>query len=201
MVNVRKLVAGLLVVAVSLLIGVQYLRLVGPATAREARVACLNLHGADQSATLRGISSGVTPAPDFTAYDYQGRPVSLSSFRGRTVLLNFWASWCTTCAAEKPGLEALQRGFGDELVVLAVASDVDWEGIRKKFPSGTSLTILLDRPEEEGTLGPIARAYGVKAVPESFVIDRQGRLRHYFINKRDWGAGVAQSCLRAVIDE
>jgi thiol-disulfide isomerase/thioredoxin len=201
MVNIRKLIAVVLVAAASLLIGIQYLRLVGPATAREFRAACAGMHSADHSPTIGAITSGTTPAPNFTAQDYQGRSVSLSDFRGRPVLVNFWASWCTTCAAEKPSMQALQRDLGDDLVVLSLASDVGWDGIREKFPNGTPLTILLDRPEEEGTIGPIARAYGVTAVPESFLVDKRGMLRYYFINKRDWQSGIAETCLRSVTDE
>jgi hypothetical protein len=95
----------------------------------------------------------------------------------------------------------LQRELGDDLVVLALASDISWEAIRKKFPDGTPLKVLLDRPKEEGSIGPVATAYGIKAVPESFIVDKRGMLRHYFVNKRDWSSGIATTCLRALTNE
>ncbi len=201
MVDIRRLIAVILVAGASLLLGIQYLRLVGPATAREIDSACVNMHGSAASKTLRRVSGGITPAPAFTAQDYTGAQVSLADFRGKVVLVNFWASWCSTCSAEKPTLEQLQRDLGDDLVILALASDVEWEPIRKKFPDGTSLKVLLDRPEEEGSIGPIATAYGIKAVPESFLVDKRGMLRHYFVNKRDWSSGIAKTCLRALTNE
>lgn len=202
MVDLRKLFAVLSVAAASLLLGFMFLRLVGPATAREVEAACTGMQGSPRSATLNRIPDGVTPAPDFKVQDHTGKPVSLSDFRGRVVLVNFWASWCRTCAAEKPTLEALQREFDkDELVVLALASDSEWEPIRDKLPHGSPLTILLDRAEEEGSIGPVARAYGVKAVPETFVVDKKGILRHYFVNKRNWSSDIAKTCLLALTDE
>ena len=56
-------------------------------------------------------------------------------------------------------------------------------------------------PAEEGETGPIARSYGVTKVPESFLIDRAGNLRYYFVNKRDWSSDVVATCLRSVIDD
>ncbi len=53
------------------------------------------------------------PAPDFTAYDHDGKPVHLSDFRGKVVLLNFWASWCGVCKTEKPQLEAMTADLGE----------------------------------------------------------------------------------------
>lgn len=202
MAELRKLLAVLLVAAASLVLGYQFLRLVGPATAREVQAACAGMQGSPRSATLDRISTGVTTAPEFKAQDYTGKMVSLSDYRGKVVLVNFWASWCGTCAAEKPSLEALQRDLaGEDFVVLSVASDDEWEPIRKKLPGGSPLTILLDRTGDEGNIGPIARAYGVKAVPESFVVDKNGVLRHYFVNKRNWSSDIAKTCLRALTDE
>jgi len=61
--------------------------------------------------------------------------------------------------------------------------------------------VLLDKPKGDDNIGAIAAAWGIKAVPESALIDKQGNIRHYFVNKRDWETPVAQTCLRSVIDE
>ena len=86
-----------------------------------------------------------------------------------------------------------------DFVVLTIASDSNWKTVAKKFPNGTPLTILLDKPVK-GNLGTIAKKYGLTAVPETFVIDKDGQIRYHFINKRDWDSGVAATCLRALKD-
>jgi peroxiredoxin len=193
----KRLLTGA-AVAVTLLLAVQYLRLLRPAQAREIQAACRYLDPSPSEAL------GQLPGPeiDFSLKDHAGNPVKLSDLRGKVVLLNFWASWCVTCEAEKGSMEALQRKFDrEELLVLKVASDSDWDKVRARFPNGTPLTVLLDPPAEEGDTGTIARKYGVKKVPETFLIDRRGTVRHYFVNKRDWSTSAVETCLRSVLDE
>jgi thiol-disulfide isomerase/thioredoxin len=69
------------------------------------------------------------------------------------------------------------------------------------FPNGLPFRVLLDPPDDDGTMGAITKKWGISAVPESALIDRQGRVRAYFVNKRDWESSVAKTCLRSVIDE
>ena len=61
--------------------------------------------------------------------------------------------------------------------------------------------VFLDPPDDDGNIGAIAKAWGIKAVPETALIDRDGNIRAYFVNKRDWSSGVAQTCLRSVLEE
>lgn len=194
--SVRKTVLLVAAASITALLGIEYLRLLKPAQAREVEAACRGMHPSAKNAAL-----GVLPtrAPDFQAQDHTGKMVKLSDFRGKVVLLRFWGSWCETCKAEQPSLEDLAAHV-DDVVVLAVASDTDWEGIRKKLVAGSSTTVLLD-PPGEGAIGPVASAYGVSAVPESFIIDRDGIARYYFGNRRDWRGAVARTCLRSILDE
>lgn len=69
------------------------------------------------------------------------------------------------------------------------------------MPKGVPFQVLLDVPKGDDNLGPITQAWGLKAVPESALIDRKGNIRAYFVNKRDWESSVASTCLRSVIDE
>jgi hypothetical protein len=69
------------------------------------------------------------------------------------------------------------------------------------LPKGVAFDVLLDPPAGEENIGAITASWGIKAVPESALIDRDGNIRHYFINKRDWQTPVAETCLRSVIDE
>src|SRR5688572_17203501 len=86
------------------LLGVEYIRLLEPAQAREIEAACRGMRPSQQNKAL-----GTLPvtAPDFTAQDHTGKSVRLSDYRGKVVLLRTWASWCGTCKAEQPSLEAL----------------------------------------------------------------------------------------------
>ena len=66
--------------------------------------------------------------------------------------------------------------------------------------NGTPFKVLIDPPVGDENIGKITASWGIKAVPESALIDRQGNIRAYFVNKRDWQTPVAQTCLRSVID-
>jgi peroxiredoxin len=114
------------------------------------------------------------PAPEFSSFDLEGRPVKLSDFRGRVVLLNFWASWCAPCRQEFPRLAAV-HGRGD-VVVLGVLFD-DTKAAARRFADehGATWTTVVD-PQRE-----LSHAYRVgRGIPVTFLIDREGvvRVRH-----------------------
>ena len=112
-------------------------------------------------------------------------------------------------------LLASDRSWSDVLVAIvdALAPNVKLPGgkdvtlkdalaaYQQGVPQGTSFQVLLDPPDGDNNIGKIAASWGIKAVPESALIDRQGNIRHYFGNKRDWNTPVAETCLRSVIDE
>jgi len=198
MTNLRK---PILLVSVAVIVGVlgfEYLRLLKPAQAREAKAACRGLRP-----TTPNKAMGPLPAraPDFSAQDHTGKMVSLSDYRGKVVVVRFWGSWCETCKAEQPSLEAFAREMDDQdLIVLAPSSDDSWEPISKKLSGGSHTVVLLDPPGDEA-IGPVAAAYGVGKVPETFIIDRQGIVRYYLVNKRDWRSSVTNTCIRSLLDE
>ena len=195
----RQLVAIALVAAATLFIAIQYARLIEPAAAREIEAACKGLRPAPDNPVFGSLPS-VQPV-DFEAQTWDGKTVRLSDYRGKIVFVNFWATWCNVCNAEKPSLEKMAATLeSDDFVVLTLASNKSWDDIREYYPNGAPLTVLLDPPAGEDNLGVIAKSYGITAVPESFVIDRDGHIRYYYINKRDWKSGISETCLRAVID-
>src|SRR5512137_638113 len=81
----------------------------------------LSVLGCDRGAQPRMIGS---PAPDFTVHD-SDRTVSLHDFRGKTVVLNFWESWCQPCIEETPSLIALQKRMGPNVVVLGISTEAN----------------------------------------------------------------------------
>jgi peroxiredoxin len=123
------------------------------------------------------------PAPDFSLRDLAGRTHRLSDFRGKVVFLNLWATWCPPCRMEMPSMERLhQRLRGKDFVLLAVSEDESGATAVQPFVQEMGLTfpILLDT---EGTVPP---RYGVTGYPETFLIDRDGRVVHHTIGPEDW---------------
>jgi cytochrome c biogenesis protein CcmG, thiol:disulfide interchange protein DsbE len=170
------------------------------AAAREVKAACTSLRA---SPTNPELGSLPRPAPDFEVQDHTGKLVRLSHYQGKVVVLNFWASWCNVCRAEKPSLTTMTEEMaGENLAVVTMASDHNWDDVRKVLPKGAPFRVLLDPPpDDESNLGKVAQAWGIKAVPETFIIDKRGNIRMYLINKRDWDASVTETCLQALVDE
>ncbi|MBI2683511.1 MAG: TlpA family protein disulfide reductase [Acidobacteriales bacterium] len=137
---------------------------------------------------LAGCQRGSTPdlvgrpAPDFTVRDAD-RSVTLSQFRGKTVVLNFWATWCPPCVEEMPSLVAMQKKLKDQVVVLAVSTD-ESETAYKKFivDRGITPTVLTVRDGQQVSNS----LYGTFRYPETYVIDASGVLRRKFIGPVDW---------------
>ncbi|MBI4511985.1 MAG: TlpA family protein disulfide reductase [Deltaproteobacteria bacterium] len=195
----KKTVSFGVALSVTVFLAVEYVLALGPVTKREGESACRALSPSLQSPVLGTLP---TLAPDFQAQDYTGKMVSLSAYRGRVVFLNFWATWCPPCVEEMPSMEVMTRELGDEpFTVLGLASASSWPAVRSFFPSGTSMTVLLDPPEEGAEIGKQASRYGTTKLPETYLIDKQGRIRYYFVNMRDWKTPTAMQCLRSLINE
>ncbi len=169
------------------------------AAAREVRAACTGLQSTPTNPKLGTLPAA---APALSAPDHEGRVVTLSELRGKVVVLNFWASWCSVCKSEKPSLAAMTRDLAqDRFEVLTVSSDSDWEAIRKVLPNGAPYRVLLDQTPDAGEVGPLAKSWGVTKVPETFIIDKEGQVRMYLVNKRDWRGDIARTCIQSLIDE
>jgi len=129
------------------------------------------------------------PAPDFTIQNPE-RSVTLSQFRGKIVVLNFWATWCPPCVQEMPSLVQLQKRMQDKgVTVLAVSVDDDANDYHK-FLSDHKIDVLTVREAGErtptGVVAPVSSRYGTIKVPETYIIDRQGTIRRKFIGAVDW---------------
>ena len=138
------------------------------------------------------------PAPEFALADLEDRQVALSELRGRVVFVNFWATWCGPCRDEAPALERLYaslRHQGFELLGVSIDAEGDRDAIlefQEEF--GLSFPILVD-PSKEAY-----RAYGATGVPESFLIDANGRLVERFIGPRNWDEPRYARALRRLLD-
>ena len=134
-------------------------------------------------------------ADDFTLPTAAGASFRLSAHRGRPIFMNFWATWCPPCLEEMPSMERLwrdqkQSGF----VMLAVTVDADPKVVAPFVERhGFTFTVGLDAKME------LAQIYGVRALPSSFVIDRDGQLTAVAIGPRAWDNVAAQSLIERLV--
>jgi peroxiredoxin len=118
------------------------------------------------------LDPGAT-APDWKLQDLNGKTVQLSDFKGKVVVLDFWATWCPPCRAEIPDFIALQNQYKDKgLVVIGVSLDQGGTGVVSTFAKaqGMNYPIVLGTDD-------VAAQYGdIQAIPTTFVIDRSGKV-------------------------
>ena len=131
-------------------------------------------------------------APDFELPDMNGKLVRLSSFRGKTVFLNFWTKTCPPCLQEMPSLDVLAKiaRKRDDFVVLTVSIDAGPDDIRDTLKvalgGDPSFPILFD---PDSTV--VGDRYGTKLFPETWIIDKDGIIRARFDGEKDWSSALA----------
>lgn len=127
------------------------------------------------------------PAPDFTLVDQYGEEHTLSEYRGKTVFLNFWATWCGPCQSEMPEIQSLYESYGsngEDLIVLGVANPSSAENPRAVDGSIDEVSGFLSDngytfPVVMDTTGDVLSAYGISAFPTTFMIDTEGNVFGY----------------------
>jgi thiol-disulfide isomerase/thioredoxin len=138
-----------------------------------------------------------TPAPALTAQDLKGAPKTLDDYRGKVVLLNFWASWCPPCLREMPSMERLrQKMAGQPLEIVALDSAETAEEVNaylSKMKLG--FPILLD-PDGSNT-----RRWKVFALPTSFLLDVEGKVRYVLTGPTEWDEGEALQLIESMLAE
>lgn len=138
---------------------------------------------ADGTGEKQETENGLTPAIDFTLTDQYGNTHKLSDYKGKTVFLNFWATWCSPCRVEMPDIQKLYESAETEgenaLVVLGVAApnmgnEKSEEEIKAFLEeNGYTYPVLMD------TTGEVFMSYGVNAFPTTFMITREGEVFGY----------------------
>jgi peroxiredoxin len=142
-----------------------------------------------------GLTEGA-PAPPLRLTAMQGGEVDRETYRGRVVLVNFWATWCPPCVEEMPSLERLHRALGPEgLVVLGVSIDED-SGALQDFVqrAGVTFPILRDPGGRKA-----AAAWRTTGWPETFVIDGEGRIVRKIVGPARWDTPEALAWFRGLL--
>ena len=128
------------------------------------------------------VKEGVD-APNFTLKNLEGKEVSLSEFRGKYVVVNFWATWCGPCKIEMPSLEALYQRFKNKnFAMLAISNDMFGATVVRPFVKANKISfpILLDQRLKA------SNAFGVVSLPSTFMIDPEGKIMGALYGAEDW---------------
>jgi len=137
---------------------------------------------ADEGLSTLHPVAGSPPAPQFSLQDIDGETHRLSDYRGKVVIVNFWATWCPPCREEMPSMQrAWKRLQDDDVVILAIDVGEDED---------TIFTFTADYPVDFPLLmdsdSRVTGEWPVRGLPTSFVIDPEGRIAYRAIGTRDW---------------
>jgi cytochrome c biogenesis protein CcmG/thiol:disulfide interchange protein DsbE len=159
-------------------------------------------NAAREAASLKGsqeapVAAG-SKAADFTLEALDGTTVSLDHLKGKVVFLNLWATWCGPCRDEMPSMETLFDEFKGrkDFVMLAASQDTKGRQVVEPYvqKNGYHFKILLD-PENK-----LSEAYEVSGVPETFIIDRTGRIVAHHMGAFDWSRPDVKEALEELLD-
>ena len=127
------------------------------------------------------VAASGNSAPDFTVTDIEGKKLSLSDYKGKVVLLNFWATWCTPCRAEIPAFVEMQQKNGPQgFQVIGISMDDEAKPVREFYQK-----LNMNYPVAVGD-DKLAQSFGgVLGLPISFLIDREGRIAAQYVGATD----------------
>ena len=135
-------------------------------------------------------------APNFKLLTTNGRSISLSDFKGKTVLLNFWATWCTPCKKELPAMQRLYEDLKlDGFEIVAISIDRDKKERVHKYMEEYSLTfpVLLDPSQK------VRKDYFILGLPTSYLIGKDGKLKGFISGAREWDSLAAKQMFHTLI--
>jgi len=135
--------------------------------------------------------------PDFSLADMDGDPHALQDYRGKVVLVNFWATWCPPCRREMPALEQLYLKLADQpFVVLAVNQ---WEDADHVFAYMGDLNVFPSFPILFDPESKVSADFGVKGLPTSFLLDKQGRVVYRAVGGRAFNHPEVEQAIRELL--
>jgi peroxiredoxin len=154
--------------------------------------------GTDTLGTL-GLQTPHEPleAPAFELLDLSGKKIQLKDFRGKLVFLNFFATWCGPCREEMSGMERLYLSYHDKgLIILAINMQESAKTVRPFVQR-----LKLSFPAVLDTKGSVSREYGIRALPVSFLVGRDGNIRWRAMGGREWDTPQMREYFAQVVTE
>ncbi len=141
---------------------------------------------------VRALTVG-KPAPQTTGRDLNGKPFSLSDYRGKVVVLAFSADWCGICRSQHPYLRLMQELYANwPFAILGVETGARESTVRLKAQAGLTYRSWWDGPGTQTHSGPIASAWNVLGWPTTYVLDADGVIRFVGLRDEDLLKGVRQ---------
>jgi cytochrome c biogenesis protein CcmG/thiol:disulfide interchange protein DsbE len=165
----------------------------------DAATACAPLHPEPSNPVLGAFPRAAAPLVGPNADG--GGSFELASLRGKVVLVSFASTWDALTKTERPTFRDVVAAAGDDLAIVRVLSEASLEAATRDVQGAEGYVTVYDAERSCSALGANTNAWGVKAVPESFLVDRAGNVRFYFVNKRDWSTPEAAACVRALLDD
>jgi peroxiredoxin len=196
-----EVASGMLLIVIGLMVASNSLTWVASFASRylpnaESLVSQKSTGGAASSPQQGAKSETVSaePAPDVELKTTDGKPLKLSDMRGQVVLLNFWATWCVPCRSEIPGLNEMQRDLAPRGFKVLGVSTSDSADLVREYQKDVrqDYTVALG---DDG----VANKYAVGVLPTTFVIDRQGRVRHKIIGEKS--RAEFEALVKPLLDE
>lgn len=146
-----------------------------------------------QAQPLRPWSGAATPALELNALD--GKPQRLDEYRGRVVLVNFWATWCAPCLEEMPSIERLRRSLDEKRFAVLAVNVGEGPRVAGAFAEkmGLGFHFLLDRDMKT------SKAWGARVLPATFIVDPEGRVRYSYYGAIDWSRADVRDAISRLI--
>lgn len=135
------------------------------------------------------------PPPPLVLPDLEGASHDLAQYRGKVVLVNFWATWCAPCRAEMPSMERLRRAMSDRPFAILAVNVGESERTARKFAESlpVSFTVLLDSDTRT------TRTWGARVLPASYVVGPDGTIRYRHLGELDWASPEIRALLERLL--
>jgi thiol-disulfide isomerase/thioredoxin len=140
------------------------------------------------------LNNPALPVPETRFTDGAGKEMTLADFKGRVLLVNFWATWCAPCVAEMPSLDRLQAELGGkDFTVLAINEDRQGAAVATPFLEKHKIKSLAVHVDQRMAL---ARALGVRGMPSTFLVDRTGKVVGSLTGEAHWDSPEAKALVK-----
>ena len=139
--------------------------------------------------------SGIAPPVEIKLENIDGKSVNVSDFKGKIVVLNFWTTWCPDCRIEMPEMEKLYKRFKeDDFVMVSINLRESSQKVSAFFKKHKLTFIaLLD------SNGSVGTSFGIRSIPTTFILDKQGGLLGKALGPRDWGGRKATALFETLV--